>query len=952
MVGSRSLAGRKHRFSRPWFAAAVGTVLAVLLQASPAAAGSTTTPYTSPGYLTELPFGAHSHWIQPWRSSLETMPASVFVNGVGMNANVDPAQADLVMHMLASHGIHHARVEIGWSSVNYYDETQLVNAPAVLPILAAAAKYGVRPLILLNGNAGFPCPAITFTHVLPTGAAQGATTITLDDTSNLVPGFSGISNLTGYWLAEDLVTAVNGNVVTLSKPLPNALPAGAVNMATLKYRPFSVPGSADYNNTMAGWNRYTDTVAHTVENALGTTNAADKGFDLEVWNELTFGSQFLNINNYYAGSPYNYNQYSIWSDLVRDTSDHLDAEPALFTGVQVGDGMANTIPWPASSLEPDRVRAIDKHPYAGRHTYPQEPPPGGQEAINALGAVDAPGSFVPSYSALFPEYFGTALQTETMVRDMGPMTNSIYGTQHGRYARTINGQVAPVSTWITEVNEGPVEDNPSISVPDALALKAKTTARYLAFYLNKGVSQLDFYAANGGDKDLGMVLDSFLAYADQPGATYPADDSASTSPALLTTQRMVARMSAGMDPSLTPATTRQISVGSISDTHNHFQFAGDGTAAHPTLYDRDVFSALPFQVNSSRFVIPYYVQTRDYTKSLTPEQFTVDLHGMAGSNATVTAYDPINDTAVPVQVTSASSTALTVQLTATDYPYLLTVQENPAPVAPITVAVMGTDNQMYVNKNGAGYQPYGGILTAAPAVVEVPHFGAASTPLYIATGTDHRPYVRSDTEGFTALSSVYSYCIDNPAATVDSAGNLVVACQGSDHGIWTATASIPSSGLPALGGWTPLGGQSYSGPALAIDPQTNLVNVAVTGTDSALYRRPVTSGAWFPFAGSVCVGHPAAGTSQGVEYLACHGSDSALWWTSNAGAGFGGFQSAGGQLIDGPGLAAAADEVTFLVEGAAGQAYQRTVATRAPGLSTGWAQTGLAILHGGGATAD
>jgi hypothetical protein len=48
-----------------------------------------------------------------------------------------------------------------------------------------------------------------------------------------------------------------------------------------------------------------------------------------------------------------------------------------------------------------------------------------------------------------------------------------------------------------------------------------------------------------------------------------------------------------------------LTLDSITDTHNHYQFAGAGTAAHPNLYDRDVFAFLPFQVNAKRFVIPY-----------------------------------------------------------------------------------------------------------------------------------------------------------------------------------------------------------------------------------------------------------------------------------------------------------------------------------------------------------
>jgi len=113
----------------------------------------------------------------------------------------------------------------------------------------------------------------------------------------------------------------------------------------------------------------------------------------------------------------------------------------------------------------------------------------------------------------------------------------------------------------------------------------------------------------------------------------------------------------------------------VSDTHNHWQFAGDGTAAHPTLYDRDVFTFLPFQVNAHRFVIPYYVMTRDVLAPFKPEQFTVRIAGVHSAHAALTAYDPIKNVAVPVQVVQRDGAGLTVTLTAADYPYLLTIQE-------------------------------------------------------------------------------------------------------------------------------------------------------------------------------------------------------------------------------------------------------------------------------------
>ncbi len=93
-----------------------------------------------------------------------------------------------------------------------------------------------------------------------------STTVALSDVSSLVLGRSGLSDLTDYGAAEALtigITNLGGtNFCTLSKPLPKALTnSQSVGMATLKYRPFSAPGSADYLETIVGWQRYAGTVA-------------------------------------------------------------------------------------------------------------------------------------------------------------------------------------------------------------------------------------------------------------------------------------------------------------------------------------------------------------------------------------------------------------------------------------------------------------------------------------------------------------------------------------------------------------------------------------------------------------------------------------------------------------------------------------------------------------------
>lgn len=650
--------------------------------------------YTDARYLTGIAFGQQSHWIQPWRAYLETLPAHHFVNGTGiMLNNLGAASPDLVLQMLAKNGIRHGRIEISWGSINVDDESKVNDDGRLRALLLACRKWNVRPLILLNAHHGAPGPTRFFERTVTAAAPQGSRAVQLDDVSGLVIGRSGLSQLTDYWAAEALVTAVDANTktVTLSKPLPKAIAANArVPMATLRYRPFSPPGSADYIETIGGWKRYVATVTRFVTDALQTTQVtnnapnnrqssinnrqSDKGFDLEVWNEMSFGSNFITINAYYEPKLVEYNQDSAWSNIVKATAEVAQASPQMFSGIALVDGFSNTLPWQASSTEPARVSALSHHPYAGRRRYPDAEPKGTPVNVQ-LEAEDKAAFKPPAYEANFPEYHGTWLQTETLIRDMGPLQTDIYGVVHGRYARPNN----PCWTWITEVNYAANEDGVNDG-PAALALKAKTTARYFCFYLGKGVQRLYLYAAlpndeRAGDTELGIVSMRFRDYS-QKNTAYPKDDAPLTSPALLVTRRIVERMKQGMDAKLALAKTRPLQVVSVTDTHHHFQFAGEANdPKHPPLWNRDVFVFTPFQVNARRFVIPYYVMTRDVKKSLPPEQYSVTVRGLRGATARVAAYDPITDKSVPVAIQKRSADTLQLQLAATDYPRLLTVQE-------------------------------------------------------------------------------------------------------------------------------------------------------------------------------------------------------------------------------------------------------------------------------------
>lgn len=62
---------------------------------------------------------------------MQTVPATRFLNGTGINWNVsNSVNPELVAAMLAKHSSRRARVEIGWSGINSDDETKLISNKA------------------------------------------------------------------------------------------------------------------------------------------------------------------------------------------------------------------------------------------------------------------------------------------------------------------------------------------------------------------------------------------------------------------------------------------------------------------------------------------------------------------------------------------------------------------------------------------------------------------------------------------------------------------------------------------------------------------------------------------------------------------------------------------------------------------------------------------------------
>ena len=629
-----------------------------------------------PRQQTNLAFGQRSHWLQPWRAYLDTPPAARLRDAVGINFNVGPSEAPFVARLLADSGFRRARVEIPWGDLSYDEPTELRDPAAVRTRLSALKANGIRPLILLNSNHGRPCQTRFFDGHITQPAAAGARQVQVDDgtAQALIPGLSGFNGPDGK-AADYMVKSVSGNdVVELSKPLPISIPAGTYRAATLRYPPFTRPltssgaPSPSFERTLSGWLDYVSTVTRAVRDILGGTN-----FDVEVWNEGNFGADFLWIDRYYDPVPSDLTGRGDVEDaILRRTVAWLRDPQNGVTGVGIGDGFANQTPFHAGSTSPVGLTALDKHPYHGAQDFPGSATFDANRPLDALGQPDGSNvfgrwidSFLPSYRAFFPEYYLSGIQTETLVRDLSPITTAIGDVAHGRYTKP-QGASVPPDVWITETALHP--GGTSIVTPaDKRHLQAKATLRDLTAFVNKGVSALYFYAV--GDGDFAML---------DPTAAGGGE-----------TMMGVRRLTAAMTGPRNLAVRRSLALKAIADRHDHVQFAGDDTAEHPSLYNRDVVAFLPFQADDNRFVVPAYVMTRDMSKvykpsapssdptryDLPPETYRLTVGGLHADRLTARATDPLTGSSMPVTIVSRSGDTAVLEVLLTDSPRLLVLED-------------------------------------------------------------------------------------------------------------------------------------------------------------------------------------------------------------------------------------------------------------------------------------
>lgn len=269
--------------------------------------------------------------------------------------------------------------------------------------------------------------------------------------------------------------------------------------------------------------------------------------------------------------------------------------------------------------------------------------------------------------------------------------------------------------------------------------------------------------------------------------------------------------------------------------------------------------------------------------------------------------------------------------------------------SPVAVGAEGTDGQLWVQapQLPSGWQPLGGQITGPPAVAAPPNnISKPVEPLFIATGTDGHLFVRSLTAGWQQLDGDTALCVGPPAAVITGTPQtgpftLTVACRGLNNALWENSAPLPASGLPQVtSGWTDLGGVLSASPAAA--PVGGTMTFFVRGTNGEIFTRTLSSGyspmPWF------CIGAPAASTAQfgTITYMACRGTDNALWETANNGSGWPTPVDFGGVLSAGPAIAANGDEPYMVAEGTDHSVWERTN-------QFDWSGIGGAVVGGVGA---
>lgn len=599
--------------------------------------------YTNPSFL-DMRWGERSFYRQPWRAFLETRSGYDFLQGIGVVYNVNSNDA-LAARTLAEAGFRSVRFEIGWGLMRW-DEAGFTNATRLQQVMRLFRKYGLRPTFLLNGHHGQPCPTQTTQRRVSGDVPTGATALRLDDVRGLVPGRTGLSKLTGYRAAEVFLTRIEAatGVCTLSRPLPVALRAGAtVELATLKYRPLFPVGTHAFEETAAGWTRYAIQVCRMAR------DAGLQDYDLEIWNELTFGSDFLNINNYYepdiAVFPANTTPLRPGGQNWELAARTIRAVKSQFPEARVIWGFSNITFFhtPLENLPPG-TDGQSYHPYGvGTRRFPDQEQMRDKPWLN----VDR---YTPRMEVRIPEGWAHLFhQTESLMRLINPVARkrAPQGTARFRH-------------YMTEHGVSPLSDLGVRDAQRAWEVKAKVALRSYCLWLNKGIDTLHTYCAYAPDP-LGMGL---LA-PELP----KLDANAAFSQAATRPLQAIQNLTRTFVDCVPIAKPRQLDFDVTALGRQSAVFTGNRFA--PSLWQRETFAALPFQVNPKRFIIAIYQMSFDVLNPPRPGTYRLTIKNLPNWATFHDYYDPLYNMTAPYKVVHRAANTFTIEIEASDSPRLL-----------------------------------------------------------------------------------------------------------------------------------------------------------------------------------------------------------------------------------------------------------------------------------------
>src|SRR6266446_3149540 len=636
-------------------------------------------PYANPRHNGIYYYGV-SYWLNPWRCYMDTRVLDDFYNCLGVNHSVNSAFVNStvgwnsIAQVCATAGIKHMRIEVDWGAFTYSNVNVLSN-PLTLQfysdILNACKNNGIRPLILLNANHISPCPFFFFN---PTTTAQsniGSTTVSFSpsDVSQILPGYTGLmSSPNNPGMGFPLFTSVDSGTGICTTSATLTVTNGSIQLVTMKYHPFSGSLNADNSTnpfcqeTINGWVLFVQNSCALVSGILGNNN-----FDVEIWNKLSNGSNFLDEKNYYSPAPrvtdwthtnwgatchYNNNFYAL-------AAISADTIKAGWPGTRVINGLANTLPWWSG------ISAWKTWDFNSRHFYSSSGVTsyannnqGGSHGVfapvNYNGGLDghtssgsppsidisnhtivAGTAWAPTFRLGCPEApfwgvfqngicqkiqaipsgytnarFAGQADIDNFGRDWMNMWRGSTNFWGGLCGETETETNFSRKTFLNNIQtETGCTTTDSRFITLAYWIQAKALMRIFPFYSHKGVQLVSIYTLqDNNDNGFSLLPLSFITALMANNGVLTSGIAAQVGLPLLSLGNLVNFLKS-LQSTLT--TLVPLTVTSINEFDPVLVFSGDGTAVHPDRYQGENFAILPFQASDSVYAIFCYAATNE-----------------------------------------------------------------------------------------------------------------------------------------------------------------------------------------------------------------------------------------------------------------------------------------------------------------------------------------------------